>query len=87
MRYFEIALKIAFLVIGAAQYISGNVFTCWFLVFIAISFVLGIVLLFNKKSSYNFKQTKQDLLIRKVEGWVLIATALCYAFVWSSGAL
>lgn len=78
MRYFETILKIGFLIPSLYLLITRQAQSQSFMVVLtilsSISVILGFVLLFNKKSSYNYPQTKRDLLIRKIEGILLILT-------------
>ncbi|MEK7646717.1 MAG: hypothetical protein AAB381_03435 [Patescibacteria group bacterium] len=80
MRYFEIFLKIAFV---------GQIITFFkplfyentaFLFFIETSFMLGIVLLLNKKQSYGYRLTQRDLVIRRIEGVLLVIFAVLMVF-------
>lgn len=43
---------------------------CWY-IFAAISLVLGLVLIFNKKQSYGYELSKREIIIRKIEGVIL----------------
>jgi hypothetical protein len=76
MKYLEIFLKIAFV---------GQIITFFkplfyentaFLFFIETAFMLGIVLLLNKKHSYGYRLTRRDLIIRRIEGVLLIFFAI-----------
>lgn len=73
MKYIETILKLAFLVGGIYVIATSNMYSYCFLVFLIICMFLGITLVFNKEASYNFKQTKRDLTIRKIEGVILLA--------------
>lgn len=76
MRIFEIILKLLFL-LGSIYSIKSEIVSTPFLItFLIVCLVLGIVLIFNKDSSYNYPQTKRDLIIRKIEGSLLIVFSL-----------
>lgn len=80
MRYFEIILKFAFLIGAGYLYINqSNNFWCA-AIFLIICLALGVTLIFNKKASYNFRQTKRDLAIRQMEGWILLVFVLASIF-------
>ncbi len=80
MRHFEIILKFAFIIGAGYLYINQpNTFWCT-AIFLLICLTLGITLIFNKKASYNFRQTKRDLAIRQVEGWILLVFVLTSVF-------
>ncbi len=86
MRQVETILKLLFL-LGAVFFISTwNIDHDLFIVFLVVKLLLGIVLIFNKEASYNFKQTKRDLAIRKTEGIIMVVSSVailiitnCYA--------
>ena len=80
MKYFEIILKILFLVISVSlimtlmtqpSHTSEIASSIFFLLFSLISLTLGSVLIFNKQSSYGLCNSK-DYLIRRIEGVLLI---------------
>ncbi len=85
MRYIEIILKVAFALGGLYLVTTQAVDSPCFIVFLAVSLLLGIVLLFNKQASYNFKQTKKDLMIRRIEGIFLVVYSL--VLIYASLAL
>lgn len=76
MRQLELFLKVVFVIMAVATFLDQVLYSPYLGVFIVVSFLLGIVLLFNKQASYRFKQTKRDLLIRRIEGIVLVAFSL-----------
>ncbi len=82
MRYFETILKLLFLGGAVLLMITGSIGSRHVLFFLAISALLGIVLIFNKDASYHFTQTKKDLLLRRIEGAVLICAAICGFLVY-----
>lgn len=75
MRYFEIILKLIFLANAIYLLIIKDVESIFFQIFALVCFVLGIVLMFNKKSSYNYPQTKKDFVMRQIEGSLLVIFA------------
>ena len=81
MKTLEIILKLAFLA-GAVSFITTqSISSIGFIVFLVISFVLGIVLIINKDSSYSKAQTKKDYAIRKTEGGLLIIFSVVTFYV------
>ena len=81
MRIFEIILKLLFL-LGSIYSIKSEIVSTPFLItFLIVCLVLGIVLIFNKDSSYNYPQTKRDLIIRKIEGGLLIIFSLSVYYI------
>lgn len=73
MKYFEILLKIIFAALAIFLVITGNITSMWFCLFLLISFILGIVLIFNKKESYSYKNPKKGVFVtRRIEGVLLI---------------
>lgn len=80
MRIFEAVLKLLFL-FGSIYSIKAETVSTTFLVsFLVICTILGIVLIFNKDSSYNYPQTNRDLIIRKIEGTLLIIFSLFISY-------
>jgi hypothetical protein len=80
MRYFEIVLKVAFLAGAVHLLLTNPVRTCYMVAFLILSAILGAVLIFNKKASYHYKQTKRDYMIRRIEGVFLVLFALAGGF-------
>jgi len=80
MRYFEIFLKIAF--VGQIVTFFKPLFyeNTAFLFFIETALMLGIVLLLNKKQSYGYQLTRRDIIIRRIEGVLLIVFAILMMF-------
>ncbi len=76
MRSLESVLKIAFLVLGIALIWTKNFTAPGLQTFLGISFVLGVVLIFNHHTSYNFKQKPSDLAMRRIEGILLVVFAI-----------
>jgi hypothetical protein len=54
----------------------------WILAFLGVSFVLGIVLFFNKHESYgypvNYPRMSGVYLTRKIEGILLVAFSILF---------
>jgi len=72
MRHFELFLKVLFL-IGSLYAIKSEIVSPPFLIgYLLVCFILGVVLICNKHASYNFKQTKKDLIMRRIEGGLLV---------------
>lgn len=80
MRYFESILKLAF--VGQALTFFRPFFyeNPYFLIFLETSFILGIVLLLNKKQSYGHRLTSAEIIMRKIEGVLLIIFSLALFF-------
>ena len=82
MRYLETILKLLFLAGSIFIYVTKSVFSMYFLNFLLVSLILGVVLILNKDASYHFRQSKRDLTIRKIEGALLILfSAIMYAAI------
>jgi len=82
MRIIEIILKLAFVVTAIILATHSTVVSA-LLHFLIVSLLLGIVLLFNKNSSYgSWGNSKRDYAMRRVEGTILIiATIVGYLIV------
>lgn len=80
MKYLEIILKLAFLVLSVYVIISKNVMSHWFIALLVVALLLGITLIFNKKQSYNYPTNWPKLnrvfLIRRIEGALLIVCSV-----------
>jgi hypothetical protein len=82
MRYLETILKLLFLAGAVFFMITKSVTNIYFLDFLFVSLLLGVILILNKDASYHFKQSKRDLTIRKIEGALLILfSAIMYAAI------
>jgi len=81
MRHVETILKLLFTVWAGYFILSKDILNVFFLNFLLVSLVLGIVLLTNKDSCYHFKQSKKDLSIRKLEGTILIVFSVLMSFM------
>jgi len=84
MKYLEIILKLAFLALSIYVIATRQVFGEAFMILTYIAFVLGIVLIFNKKQSYNYPanypKIKNVFIMRKIEGLILVLCALVIFF-------
>jgi hypothetical protein len=80
MKYFEIILKIAFLALAIYVIATRQVFGEAFMILTYIAFILGVVLIFNKKQSYNYPanypKIKNVFMMRRIEGIILVLCAL-----------
>ncbi len=81
MRIFETILKLLFLFGSIYSIKAEAVNTTFLLTFLLVCLTLGIVLIFNKQSSYNYPQTKRDLIIRKIEGSLLVLFSLFVLYI------
>ncbi len=85
MRYFEIILKLAFVVSAGILMYTKTIPSAWFCTFLIVSLILGVTLIFNKQASYNFPQSKRDLIIRRIEGGLLVVFVLVsYVVVYNT---
>ncbi|MEI8249445.1 MAG: hypothetical protein WCG07_03045 [Candidatus Taylorbacteria bacterium] len=77
MRSLEITLKICFLILSVFILVTNNVLNSGLLALLLVSFILGIVLIINKKHpSYRHARAKSDFIMRKIEGVALIVFAV-----------
>ena len=77
MRIIEIILKLAFLVLSLYIIATGQVFSHIAVILAYVCFLLGIVLIFNKHTSYgSWGNAKKDFVMRRIEGVILIVAAL-----------
>ena len=64
--------------------VTRQVFGEAFMILMYICFVLGLVLIFNKKQSYNYPanypKIKNVFIMRRIEGVILILAALVVFF-------
>lgn len=81
MKYFEIVLKLGFLANAVYLFMIKDVTSLWFYLILFVSLTLGLVLIFNKDSSYNYKQTNKDYSMRRIEGGTLVAFSIIIAVV------
>ncbi len=76
MKYIEILLKLAFLVLAVIVLVTKAVPSVSFDILLVVCIFLGLVLLFNKQSSYGFPQAKKDFVMRRIEGVLLMAFSI-----------
>ena len=77
MKYIEIILKLAFLVLSIILIITRAVTSPWFCGLLIVSAILGLVLIFNKKTSYgSWGCGRKDYVMRRVEGILLVFAAI-----------
>ncbi|MES2216065.1 MAG: hypothetical protein V4481_02105 [Patescibacteria group bacterium] len=82
MKYFEIVLKILFVAGAVTFFLDRNTFWDSICYFLAVCLVLGITLIFNKKKqSYGYKLAKREIVMRRVEGIVLVVFAVVFAIL------
>ncbi len=75
MKIFEIILKVLFLG-GSIYSIQVESVSYPFLIsYLIVCLILGIVLIFNKKTSYNYPTARKDFVMRRIEGALLILFA------------
>lgn len=80
MKYFEIILKILFL-FGSIYSIKSEIVPYPFLItYLVLCLILGIVLIFNMKQSYGYELSKREIVIRRIEGSLLIVFSI-FVFV------
>ncbi len=72
MKYIEIILKVAFVAGAAIFFTSKEMFMTYLSSFLLVCILLGITLLFNKDQSYGYKLKKREVVMRRVEGAVLV---------------
>ncbi len=79
MKYIEIILKVAFVAGAGVFFTAGDMFMTYFSSFLLVCILLGIILLFNKDQSYGYKLAKREVVMRRIEGAVLIVFTLVAA--------
>jgi hypothetical protein len=72
MKYVESFLKIAFVAQTLTFFKPLFYENTAFLFFIETAFMLGIVLLLNKKQSYGYVLSHREVIMRRIEGVLLI---------------
>jgi hypothetical protein len=87
MKYFEIILKLLFVAGAAAFFISKEFFMLYLCGFLIVTFILGVVLMFNKKQSYGYVLSKREVTIRRVEGAILIVFAVVFGILKCKGLI
>lgn len=76
MRAFEIILKILFLA-GSAYSIKAETVPHGFLIaYLLVCLVLGLILFFNKKQSYGYELARREVIMRRIEGGILVVFAI-----------
>ncbi len=84
MKYLEIILKLAFLALAIFVIVTRQVFGEAFMILTYVTFILGLVLIFNKKQSYNYPanypKIKNVFMMRRIEGIILVLSALVIFF-------
>jgi hypothetical protein len=82
MKYIEIILKLAFLLLAIVLFVTKAFVSPWFFAFLVVSFILGIVLFFNKHESYGYpagySRMNRVYLTRKIEGVLLVAFSIIF---------
>jgi hypothetical protein len=82
MKYIEIILKLAFLLLAIVLFVTKAFISPWLFAFLVVSFVLGIILFFNKHESYgypaNYPRMSGVYLTRKIEGVLLVAFSIIF---------
>jgi hypothetical protein len=81
MRYFEIVLKLLFLAGSVFFIVTHDIASLWFGAYMIIGAALGIVLIFNKDSSYRYPHTANTFLMRRIEGALLLAFPAIIYFI------
>lgn len=81
MRPIEIILKLLFLASSLDIIITKSIDSISFYFLLPVCLALGVTLIFNKKASYNYPQTKTDYLIRRIEGILLIVFSFSIYFL------
>jgi hypothetical protein len=87
MKYFEIILKLLF-VAGAVTFFTAREFfmlNLW--MFIIAALVLGVVLFFNKKQSYGYQLSSREIIMRRIEGGVLVVFAIVFGVLKGKGLI
>ncbi len=88
MKYFEIILKILFVTGAVTFFLDRNTFWDSIYYFLVVCLVLGITLIFNKKKqSYGYKLVKREIIMRRVEGIVLVVFAVVFAILKAKGQI
>ena len=76
MKYIEIIFKLAFLSLAIVLFVTKAIPSLSFYAFLIVSFILGIVLFFNKHESYGYPAgySKMNVvyMMRRIEGIILV---------------
>lgn len=82
MKYIEIILKLAFLLLAIVLFVTKSIMSFYFYAFLAVSLILGIVLLFNKHESYGYPvgypKMNRVYLTRRIEGVLLVVFSILF---------
>ena len=82
MKYIEIILKLAFLLLAIVLFVTKAFISPWLFAFLVVSFILGIVLFFNKHESYGYPTGYSGMdrvyLTRKIEGVLLVVFSMIF---------
>lgn len=81
MKIFEIILKLLFLGGSIYSIKSESVPLSFLIIYLSLCLVLGIVLMFNKKQSYGYELSKREIVIRRIEGVLLVVFSFFVFFV------
>ena len=80
MKIIEIILKLAFLALAIVLFATSSFVSAWLTAFLAVSLLLGLVLIFNKHESYGYpagySRMGRVYFLRRIEGVILIAFAV-----------
>lgn len=76
MKYFEIIFKILFLIGSIYSIKLGTLSHPYMIYYLGISLILGFTLCFNKKQSYGYELVEREIMMRRIEGALLILFAL-----------
>jgi hypothetical protein len=88
MKYLEIILKLLFAAGAVCYFVSPTRFFQSIWMFILVSLLLGILLIFNKQHSYYwYKPSKRELKIRQIEGGLLVLFAVSFAILKAQGLI
>jgi hypothetical protein len=72
MKYIEIILKLLFVGISITAIMSSTFFVDYMYAFLIVSFILGLVLCFNREQSYGYQLSEREVKIRRIEGGLLV---------------
>jgi hypothetical protein len=88
MRTIEITLKISFFIIIAAIGFNNDLlFSNWLCALLTASFLLGIVLLFNRRQSYGYELSNREIKLRRIEGVILVIFAIGFGVLRVKGIM
>lgn len=81
MKYVEIILKIMFLCAAVVVFFMPGLLIDFVYVFATVSALLGAVLLFNKKQSYGYELSSREVVIRRLEGVLLVIFGAVFMYL------